>query len=190
MVLCSSCVFIIVTVGDQANETQKDWDHVAGNVDSLFTKPKLSNVIQNKKLTTSTQHVMFTVHMQCTHTHTYIYIQTDRQIKQTETILLDVSLEERGGIVPTLVPQGLGLWLLPSFPFLLNVTISETSLNISDYCLWSVNGCWIICRWGLFNTWTMLLYVLLHLVTRMSEQWSHNMNYNHKKWTMITSCHE
>ena len=77
-----------------------------------------------------------------------------------------MNLEERGGIIPTLIPAGLGLSMFPSFfPLLL---ISDISSH---------------------NQWTVLL-VLLDLVTRMSEQWSHNMNYDHKKWTMITSCHE
>ena len=30
--------FIIFTVGDLANEIQRDCGHIAGNVDSLFTK--------------------------------------------------------------------------------------------------------------------------------------------------------
>ena len=111
-------------------------------------------------LTTLIQHIMFTTH---TYIHTYIqswqtHTQTDRQ-----TMLFDVNLEERGGIVPTLIPPGLGLWLFPSFPLFLNITISDISSQ---------------------NQWTVLL-VLLDLVTRMSQQWSHNMNYDYKKWTMI-----
>ena len=68
-------------------------------------------------------------------------------------------------------------------PFLIII-----SSNMSNQCLWLVNSSWIMSR-GLFNTWPVLL-VLLHLLTRLSEQWSHNMNYDHKKWTMITSLHE
>ena len=48
-----------------------------------------------------------------THIHTYIhtYIQSEQTHTQTDrqTMLLDVNLEERGGIVPTLIPPGLGL---------------------------------------------------------------------------------
>ena len=44
-------------------------------------------------------------------------------------MLFDVSLEEREiGIVPTLIPPGLGLWLFSSFPLPLNVTISDNYL--------------------------------------------------------------
>ena len=121
------------------------------------------------------------------HTHTHTHIHTNRHThtdRQTQTVLLlDVSLEESGGVVPTLIPP----WGCDCFLFSLSPQCHISS-NMSD-CLWLVNSSWIMGSWGLFNTWPVLL-VLLHLVTRMSEQWSHNMNYDHKKWTIITSLHE
>ena len=97
-----------------------------------------------------------------THIHTYIhtyrvdrhtYRQTDKQCCLTWIWRREVVSS------PHSYHQDWGCDCFPLFSLLLNVTISDISSH---------------------NQWTVLL-VLLHLLTRLSEQWSHNMNYDYKK---------
>ena len=116
-----------------------------------------------------------------TYIHTYIhtYTYTDRQ-----TLLFDMWVWRRKWYRPhsNTTRTRWGCDCFPPFPCSsMSPFLIIISSNMSNQCLWSVNSSWIMCSRGLFNTWPVLL-VLLHLLTRLSEQWSHNVNYDHKKW--------
>ena len=120
----------------------------------------------SKQCDTKTKFDNFDTALYVHHTHRHTYIQT-----QT-VLLLGVSLEERGGVVPTLIPP----WDCDCFLFslLLNVTSPRICLSVSDW--WTVPESWVAEDWSTPGQCSLFCYIW----------WPEWVNNDHITWIMIT----
>ena len=134
---------------------------------------------------------MFTIHTY-TYVHTYKvkrhkYRQTNRQ----KMLLYEFNWRREVALSPLSYHQDWGYMSVSLSPFLLNITISDISSNMSDQCLRSVNSSWFMGSKGIVqhlasapcfvtsgdqNEWTMIT---------QHELWSQEVNNDHiMSWIM------